>query len=91
MQMKKKFTESEVETRRLRRENADIHDEIKQCINVFRAADTVDKHQMSDRIAFLTRENSRFQSRLQITEAKLYESARKHDVPWLQSMWEHNK
>lgn len=89
--MKRKFTESEVETRRLRRENADIHDEIKKCISVFRGADTVDKHRMSDRIEFLTRENNRLQNRLQITETKLYESARKHDALWLKSMWEFNK
>lgn len=89
--MKKKYTESETEIRRLRRENADIHDEIKQSVSMFRQADTVDKHQMSERIGFLTREHTRLQSRLEITETKLYEAARKHDAVWLQSMWEHNK
>lgn len=89
--MKKKYTESETEIRRLRRENADIHDEIKQSVSIFRQADTVDKHQMSERIGFLTREHTRLQSRLEITETKLYEAARKHDAVWLQSMWEHNK
>lgn len=89
--MKKKYTESETEIRRLRRENADIHDEIKQSVSMFRQADTVDKHQMSERIGFLNRENVRLKSRLDITETKLYESARKHDAVWLQSMWEHNK
>lgn len=89
--MKRKFTESETEIRRLRRENADIHGEIRQCINMFSAAETADKHRMADHIGMLTRENKRLQARLQITETKLYESARKHDAVWLQSMWEHNK
>lgn len=89
--MKKKFTESEMEIRRLRRENADIHGEIKQCINMFGAAESADKRRMADHIGILTRDNKRLQDRLQNTETKLYEAARKNDAAWLQSMWEYNK
>lgn len=86
--MKKKYSESDEEIRRLKRENADIHNEIKECINMFKNADKFYKSKLNEHIGFLKTENTRVNDKLKQTQLEMDSLAKTHGINWLSSMLE---
>lgn len=87
--MKKRYEDGEKEIRRLKRENADIHDEVKACANMFRTKESNDHQWLVNRVGFLARENERLTEKLTWTEKRLQQTAKEHGVNWLDSMLEY--
>lgn len=88
LQMKQRYEEGEREIRRLKRENADIHDEVKACANMFWKKENFDKKSLIERVGLLGRENDRLKKKLTWTETKLLQTAKDNNVNWLDSMLE---
>lgn len=86
--MKKRHEDSDREIRRLKRENADIHKEVKDCGNMFRKAESDSRKLLAKHAGFLSRENERLKEKLAWTEARLEQTARENNVTWLDSMLE---
>lgn len=87
--MKQKYNESHSEIKRLKRENADIHDEITECIAMFKNADKFHKSKLNEHIGFLKTENSRLNEKLKQTQSEMDSLAKAHGVKWLSSMLEY--
>lgn len=86
--MKKRYDDSEREIRRLKRENADIHNEVKECGNMFYKAESDSRKLLAKHAGFLSRENERLKEKLAWTEARLEQTAKENNVTWLDSMLE---
>lgn len=86
--MKKRYEDSEREIRRLKRENADIHNEVKSCASMFHKAESDSRKLLAKHAGFLSRENDRLKEKLAWTEARLEQTAKENNVTWLDSMLE---
>lgn len=87
--MKQKYSESNGEISRLKRENADMHHEIKECVNMFKNADKFHKSKLNEHIGFLKTENNRLTVKLKQTQLEMDSLARTQGVNWLSSMLEY--
>lgn len=87
--MKQKYNESHSEIKRLKRENADIHNEIKECIDMFKNADKLHKSKLNEHIGFLKTENNRLNEKLKQTQSEMDSLAKTQGVNWLSSMLEY--
>lgn len=87
--MKKKYGESNGVICRLKRENADMHNEIKECVNMFKTADKFHRSKLNEYIGFLKTENTRLSEKLKQTQREMDSLARTHGVNWLSSMLEY--
>lgn len=87
--MKKKYGESNDEICRLKRENADIHNEIKECVNMFKNADKFYRSKLNEHIGFLKTENTQLSEKLKQTQLEMDHLAKSHGINWLSSMLEY--
>lgn len=87
--MKQKYIESKAEISRMKRENADIHNEIKECVQMFRNADRFHKSKLNEHIGFLKTENNRLSEKLKQTQIEMDSLAKTQGVNWLSSMLEY--
>lgn len=87
--MKEKYSHSNEEICRLKRENADIHNEIKECVNVFKNADKFERSKLNEHIGFLKMENARLNEKLKHTQLEMDSLAKTHGIKWLSSMLEY--
>lgn len=89
IQMKKKYSESDDEICRLKRENADIHNEIKECVSMFKNAEKFYRSKLNEHIGFLKTENTRINEKLKQTQLEMDTLAKTHGINWLSSMLEY--
>lgn len=89
--MKKEHQDSQLIIRRLKRENADMHMEIKACASKFINADKYHKSKLCERIHVLTQENEELQKKLNLYETRLVSLAENHKIMWLDSMLDYCK
>lgn len=87
--MKLKYERSSGEINRLKRENADMLNEIKECVNMFRNADKFHKSKLNEHIGFLMTENKRLSEKLKQTQLEMDSLAKTQGVNWLSSMLEY--
>lgn len=87
--MKERYEDGQKEIRRLKRENADIHGEVKNCIKMLRNNQTIKEKSIFEHAAFQNREIERLKEKLAWTESKLLQTAKEHGVTWLDSMMEY--
>lgn len=87
--MKQKYNESHNEICRLKRENAEMHNEIKECANMFKSADKFHRSKLSEQIGFLKTENNRLAEKLKQVQLEMDSFAKAHGVNWLSSMLEY--
>lgn len=87
--MKMKYSHSDDEIVRLKRENADMHDEIKECVSMFKNADKFYRSKLNEHIGFLKTENTRLSEKLKQTELEMDNLAKTHGINWLSSMLEY--
>lgn len=87
--MKKKYSESHDEIVRLKRENSDMHDEIKECVSMFKNADKFYRSKLNEHIGFLKTENTRLDEKLKQTQLEMDNLAKTHGINWLSSMLEY--
>lgn len=87
--MKLKYERSSGEINRLKRENADILNEIKECVNMFKNADKFHKSKLNEHIGLLMTENKRLSEKLKQTQLEMDSLAKTQGVNWLSSMLEY--
>lgn len=87
--MKQKYSQSSGEICRLKRENADIHNEIKECINMFKNADKFYRSKLNEHIGFLKTENTQLKEKLKQTQLEMDSLAKTQGINWLSSMLEY--
>lgn len=88
-QMKSKYERSSSEINRLKRENADMLNEVKECVNMFKNAEKFEKSKLNEHIGFLKTENNRLSEKLKQTQLEMDTLAKSHGVDWLSSMLEY--
>ncbi|XP_001356697.2 protein Spindly [Drosophila pseudoobscura] len=88
LDMKKTFTESEFEIRRLKRENVAMHRELQACSTIFCSADKTYQNKLNERIRQLMRQNETLEQQLNVSQERLREVASEKNVTWLDSMLE---
>lgn len=86
--MKIKYERSSGEINRLKRENAEMLNEIKECVNMFKNADKFHKSKLNEHIGFLKTENNRLSEKLKQTQIEMDSLAKTQGVNWLSSMLE---
>lgn len=84
--MKQKYSQSNDEISRLKRENADIHNEIKECVSMFKNADKFYRSKLNEHIGFLKSENTRLSEKLKLTQLEMDSLAKTQGINWLSSM-----
>lgn len=89
--MKKLCEENQLEIRRLKQQNADMHDELKECAKMFRTAEKFQKDKLYAEIGDLHREIEKLNAKIKFTESNLDELARTHQITWLDSMLDYCK
>lgn len=87
--MRLKFDQSSGEITRLKRENADMLNAIKECENMLKSADKSYKSGLNEYIGFLRRENDRLNEKLKQTQFEMDSLAKTHGINWLSSMLEY--
>lgn len=87
--MKLKYEQSAQEINRMKRENTDILNEIKECVSMFKNADKLHKTRLNEHIGFLKTENNRLNEKLKQTQLEMDSLAKTHGVNWLSSMLEY--
>lgn len=87
--MKQKYSESNDEICRLKRENVEIYNEMKECVNMFKNADKFCRSKLNEHIGFLKMENNRLAEKLQKIQSEMDSLAKTHGVDWLSSMLEY--
>lgn len=78
--MKTKYEQSANEMNRLKQENADIINEIKECANMFKNADKFQIIKLNEYIGFLNTEKNRLESELKLLQQEMENS---HGVDWM--------
>ncbi|XP_034654521.1 protein Spindly-like [Drosophila subobscura] len=86
LDMKKAYTESEFEIRRLKRENVAMHRELQACSTIFCSADKTYQNKLNERIGQLLRQNETLEHQLNVSQKRLREIASEKNVTWLDSM-----
>ncbi|SPP79191.1 protein Spindly [Drosophila guanche] len=86
LDMKKTYTESEFEIRRLKRENVAMHRELQACSTIFCSADKTYQNKLNERIGQLMRQNETLEQQLSVSQKRLREIASEKNVTWLDSM-----
>lgn len=84
--MNQKYKESCDEIRRLKQENAEIHNEVRECAIMFKNADKVQKSKLNEHVGFLKTENMRLTDKLKQAQQDMDSFAKTHGVNWLSSM-----
>lgn len=87
--MKQKCDESANEICRLRRENIEISNEIKECVNMFKNAQKFHLSKLNEHIGFLKSENNRLIEKLKQTQLEMDSLAKTNGINWLSSMLEY--
>lgn len=87
--MKMKYEQSSGEINRLKRENVDILNGIKECVNMFKNADKLHKSGLYEQIGFLKTENNRLNEKLKQIQIDMDNLAKTHGVNWLSSVLEY--
>ncbi|XP_031625911.1 protein Spindly [Contarinia nasturtii] len=87
--MKSKYELSSGEINRLKRENTDILNGIKECANMFKSADKIQKSKFYEEIGFLKMENNRLNEKLKQIQLDMDTLAKTHGVNWLSSVLEY--
>lgn len=87
--MKQKYRQSDDEICRLKRQNDEMHNEIKECANMFKNADKFYKSKLNEHIGFLRMENTRLTEKLKQMELEMDSLAKSHGINWLSSMLEY--
>lgn len=86
--MKTKYEQSASEISRLKLENADIINEIRECVNMFKNADKFQKSKLNEYIGFLKTEKNRLENELKLTQLEMDSLAKTHGINWVSSMFE---
>uniref|UniRef100_A0A1A9V067 Protein Spindly n=1 Tax=Glossina austeni TaxID=7395 RepID=A0A1A9V067_GLOAU len=86
LEMKKIYSESEYEIRRLKRENTSMRTEFEACSSIFCHADRTYQEKLKQRIQRLLSENEGLESKLNWTQEQLKELSSERGVLWLDSM-----
>lgn len=89
--MRHKYEESMIEKSRLKRENAEIANEIKECVNMFKNADKFRISKLNEHIGFLKSENNKLAEKLKQTQMEMDILAKTNGINWLSPMLEHSK
>lgn len=87
--MKQKYSESNDEINRLKRENVEIYNEMKECMDMFKNADKFYRSKLNEHIGFLKMENNRLTEKLKKIQLEMDSLAKTHGVDWLSSMLEY--
>uniref|UniRef100_A0A1A9ZVG7 Protein Spindly n=1 Tax=Glossina pallidipes TaxID=7398 RepID=A0A1A9ZVG7_GLOPL len=86
LEMKKFYSESEYEIRRLKRENTCMRTELEACSSIFCYADRTYQEKLNQRIQRLLSENEGLERKLNWTQEHLKELSSERGVFWLDSM-----
>uniref|UniRef100_A0A1B0AZ89 Protein Spindly n=1 Tax=Glossina palpalis gambiensis TaxID=67801 RepID=A0A1B0AZ89_9MUSC len=86
LEMKKIYSESEHEIRRLKRENTSMRTELEACSSIFCFADRTYQEKLNQRIQRLLSENEGLERKLNWTQEHLKELSSERGVLWLDSM-----
>uniref|UniRef100_A0A1B0G187 Uncharacterized protein n=1 Tax=Glossina morsitans morsitans TaxID=37546 RepID=A0A1B0G187_GLOMM len=86
LEMKKIYSESEYEIRRLKRENTSMRTELEACSSIFCYADRTYQEKLNQRIQRLLSENEALERKLNWTQEHLKELSSERGVLWLDSM-----
>ncbi|KAL9930646.1 spindle apparatus coiled-coil protein 1 spindly isoform 1-T2 [Glossina fuscipes fuscipes] len=86
LEMKKIYSESEHEIRRLKRENTSMRTELEACSSIFCFADRTYQEKLNQRIQRLLSENEDLERKLNWTQEHLKELSSERGVLWLDSM-----
>ncbi|KAH8273645.1 hypothetical protein KR018_006198 [Drosophila ironensis] len=86
LEMKKTYTESQYEIRRLKRENVAMHNELQACSTIFCSADKTYRNKLNERIRQLMAENDSLERQVNVSQERLRELASEKSVTWLDSM-----
>lgn len=87
-QMKTKYEQSACEINRLKLENADLINEVKECVNMFKNSDKFEKSKLREYIGFLKTENHRLEKELKVIQAEMDSLAKTYGINWVSSMFE---
>lgn len=87
--MKLKYEQSTLEMNRMKRENTDILNEIKECVSMFKNADKFHTTKLNEHIGLLKTENNRLNEKLKQTQLEMDSLAKTQGVNWLSSMLEY--
>ncbi|XP_016982848.1 protein Spindly [Drosophila rhopaloa] len=86
LDMKKTFTDSQFEIRRLKRENVAMHTELQACSTIFCSADKTYQNKLNERIRQLMAANDTLEKQLNLSQERLRQLASEKSVTWLDSM-----
>lgn len=86
--MKAKYEQSASEINRLKSENADIINEIKECASMFKNADKFQRSKLNESIGFLKTKNDLLENELKLTQLEMNNLAKTHGIDWVSSMYE---
>ncbi|EDW54150.1 GM18139 [Drosophila sechellia] len=86
LEMKKTFTDSQFEIRRLKRENVAMHTELQACSTIFCSADKTYQNKLNERIRQLMSANDSLERQLNLSQERLRQLASEKSVTWLDSM-----
>ncbi|XP_043642991.1 protein Spindly [Drosophila teissieri] len=86
LEMKKTFTDSQFEIRRLKRENVAMHTELQACSTIFCSADKTYQNKLNERIRQLMSANDSLERQLNLSQERLRQMASEKSVTWLDSM-----
>ncbi|XP_017110690.1 protein Spindly [Drosophila elegans] len=86
LDMKKTFTDSQFEIRRLKRENVAMHTELQACSTIFCSADKTYQNKLNERIRQLMAANDSLEKQLNLSQERMRQLASEKSVTWLDSM-----
>ncbi|XP_017075911.2 protein Spindly [Drosophila eugracilis] len=86
LDMKKTFSESQFEIRRLKRENVAMHTELQACSTIFCSADKTYQNKLNERIRQLMAANDSLERQLNLSQERLRQLASEKSVTWLDSI-----
>ncbi|XP_017002929.2 protein Spindly [Drosophila takahashii] len=86
LDMKKTFSDSQFEIRRLKRENVAMHTELQACSTIFCSADKTYQNKLNERIRQLMAANDSLEKQLNTSQERLRQLASEKSVTWLDSM-----
>lgn len=78
-----KYEQSASEINRLKLENADLINEVKECVNMFKSSDKFEKTKLREYIGFLKTENNRLDKELKVIQAEMDSLAKTHGINWV--------
>ncbi|KAH8352368.1 hypothetical protein KR084_003646 [Drosophila pseudotakahashii] len=86
LDMKKTFSDSQFEIRRLKRENVAMHTELQACSTIFCSADKTYQNKLNERIRQLMAANDSLEKQLNTSQERMRQLASEKSVTWLDSM-----